>query len=344
MDDGVKVAALIFRIGLAAKEMMLKIAIEGLKAIIRHMEWLKQHNIKPSWKARIDRTQIKFVQVTTSLVEKQLKNYKDKVVNKERELDKFKLDKQYELEKYKTEVHKAQKDFELALNSKDTVEIAKKQQLLNQALENKKNFEYKINQEIMAKAHELDNYKTELNQCEYDLKVCQAKLNALYSYQNVETGRVKTEYNDIKEKYTSNEVELEQENEVVFDVSSLDEVANNFKEKQHNQEKESQSQDIENVEEAVEVDVVAKMFDKDPEGLKAYKELFGTNKDVPEVLEKPVNKEVKEDIKEDIKEVDVVVEMFKKDPKALKAYEDMKSKGEFNINVATLSKNKSVDI
>jgi len=336
MDDGVKVAALIFRIGLAAKEMMLKIAIEGLKAIIKHMEWLKQHNIKPSWKARIDKTQIKFVKATTSLVEKQVDIYKQRIVQTEREVEKFKLDKQYELEMYKTEVHKAQKAFETALNSKDSTEIAKNQQLLNQALDNKKKFEYKTSQELMAKTHELDNYKNDCSKFEYDLKICNSKLNALYSDRNVETGRLKKEYEDIKDKYYSQEIEVNQDNEV-----SLDEVANNFNQKQHNQYKESQSQDIESVEEDVEVDdVVAQMYAKDPESLKLYKEFLRNNKDVSEVLENPVDKE----LKEDINEVDNVAEMFKKDPNALKIYEAMKSKGEFNINVATLSRDNSIDV
>lgn len=348
MDDGVKTAALIFRIGLAAKEMMLKMVIEVLKAIVKHMEWLKQHNIKPSWKARIDKAQIKFVQATTTLVEKQIEISKQKVIQKEREIDKFKLDKQYELEKYKTEVYKAQKALDLAHEGKDSIDITTKQNLLDKALENKKTFEYKTNQEIMAKNHELDNCKNESSQFEYDLKVCNAKLNALYSYQNIETGRVKREYQDIKDKYVSQDqaVDLQQEEEIVSHVSSLDEIVDKFETKPSEQEKEHQKQeeqDIDNTKKDVEVDIVEQMLSKDAETLKAYKELYGTNdRDVSEVSEKPI-KDIENNV-EDSKEVDIVEQMFAKDPKALKVYQESKAKGDFKMNVPQLSKSKGIDI
>lgn len=305
MDEGAKSATLIFRIGLAAKEMMLRMAIEALKAIIKHMEWLKQHNIKPSWKARIDKAEIKFVQATTSLVEKQVNRAKDKIIDTERNIDKFKLDKQYELENiYNVEVNKAKKALEIIQSekNKNPENIAEKQMLLDQALENKRLFEYETNKEIMTKNHDLDNRKNDLKECEYDLKVCNAKLNALDSYQNIETGRVKREYQDIKDKYVSQDQEVELEKEQEF--SSLDEMAEKFAKKPVHQEKEHEKQ---------------QEVDKD-------------------------NQEVNIDNTEKAFEGDIVAQMLAKSPEALKIYQDKKAMGDFKLNVPELSKSKGMDI
>lgn len=318
MDEGAKTAALIFRASIAVKEMILRMLIEALKAFVRHMEWLKQHNIKPSWKARIDKLEIKVVQATTSLVEKQLQRAKDKIIDKERAIDKFKLDKQYELEsKYKVEVDKAKKalEIELGKENKDTDKIAEKQVLLDQALENKRLFEYETNKELMAKNHELENCKKDLKECEYDLKICDAKLNALYSHQNIETGRVKKEYQDINEKYNSQELDVDHQQEEKF--TSLDEMAEKFAEKPVHQEQEKDVHEEKEVE--LSVDELIKNYDKKQQEVNI------------------------DDVEKDV-EIDIVAQMFAKEPEALKIYQDKKEKGDFKLNVPELSKDKGMDI
>lgn len=208
MDEGVKNTELIFRATLALKEMMLKMAIAILKAVIKHMEWLKQNNIKPKYKEMIDKLQIKSTKSLSNMVEKRRDNHKELLTLKQKDMDKFKLDKQYELESYNIEIRKAQKALDVVQEGKNSLEIAAKQKLVDQALENKKEFEYKTNKELLAKNHNLDEYKKELSQCEYDLKVCNAKLNALESNRNIETGRVKKEFELVADKYLNDEEQL----------------------------------------------------------------------------------------------------------------------------------------
>lgn len=338
MEEGTKNAELIFRASLALKEITLKMAIALLQAYLGHLRWLREHNMKTFGRKIIDRLEIGTTKTLSTLIEKRKGICKKFIESKNKEIDIFKLNKQYELEKYKAEVSKAQKVLDLAIESKSTEDIAIKQTLLYQALENKKNFEYKTNQELMAKNHELDDYKNELSQLEYDIKVCNAELNALYSDKNIGTGRVKMEYNNLKDKYSSQDIALDQE-DVLHNTGSFDEMAQNLNENEPNQEQ----YHMDNVEKVVEVDIAAQMLAKDPEALEIFNKMIKAKEVSEKQLDKPINKNVNTNIKDD-KGIDIVEQMLNKDPKALKTYQDSKARGDFKMNVSQLSKGKSIDI
>ena len=314
MDEGTKNVELIFRISLAAKAMMLKMAIAILKAYLDHLKWMKTHNMKSFGNKIIDKLEVGTTRTLSTLIEKRKDICQNFIELKNKEIDKFKLDKQYELETHKTEVSKAQKALDLARENKSPEDIAIKQTLLDQALENKKSFEYKTNQEIMDKNHELDNYKNELNQLEYDLKVCNAELNALDSNKNIETGVLKKEYNNIKEKYNSQELDADPQQEEK--ISSLDEMAKKY-EKPVQQEQEKDVHEEKEVE--LSIDELLKNYDKKQQEVNI------------------------DDVEKDV-EFDIVAQMFSKSPEELKIYQDKKEKGDFKLNVPELSKDKGMDI
>lgn len=345
MDEGVKTAELMFKAAIALKETMLRMTIALLKAAIKHMEWLKQQNIKPFWKERIDKLEIGTTKALAGMIEKDKNLHQEKIHLKERQLDKFKLDKQYELENYKTEIYKAQKALDLAREGKDDVKTAEKQIVLDTALERKKEFEYKTNKELMAKNHELDVYKNKLNEIEYDLKVCNAKLNALNSNRNIETGRLKNEYQNTKNKYISQELNFEKESPIVPTLN-IDKYKENFNE----DVKKTFVEDIDNFQMSYEK--VKKSIDKNNTENDYTKEEYydglevsvdnllniceKTEKDI-DLLEKDTNNKIEEKsinddvIKKDNEKIDKVESMLSKDDAALKIYKENKEKGNFNI-------------
>lgn len=333
MDDGSKSAELIFRFSLAIKEIILKTILKLLKAYIEHAEWLKQHNIKPGLKARIDKTQIKVVKITASLVEKQVEISKQKVINKEREIDKYKLDKQYELEeKYNVTLNKAKKALEIELGKegkdKDFDKIKEKQLLVDQALEDKRKFEYETNKEILAKNHELDNYKNELSNCENDLKVCNAKLNALCSHQNIESGRLKREYEDIAYKYLDENKEENLSNNETFETKKEDIISKIDDEVS----KEKIGKDINELEKICKD--AKKSIDKNIEHnyeSDEYYENLDNNIDKLSQIYEYTEKDI-DSLKLNNEDMDKVAQMLSKDPEALKSYQEKKEKGDFKLN------------
>lgn len=337
MDEGIKNAELIFRATLATKEALLKWSIAILKAIIKHMEWLKQQNIKPFWKEKADKIQIKATRNICTMVEKQRNNFKDIVSLHEKELDKFKLDKQYELENYKVEINKAQKALDLSKEEKNTEAVIENQKLLNQALENKREFEYKTNKEILNKNHTLDEYKKKLAESEYDLTICNSKLNALESSKKIETGRLRREYQDLTNRYLNNDTELNP-------IKSI-EVSNDYinpieTEKINNDINQKMAKNIDNIKEIYE-DIKVSIDENDPkinyENDEYYDKL--ENK-MDKLLETYEDTELQSELLKEGNDVtlskdDVVNRMLSKDGDALKAYDNSKSKGEFKVNSIT---------
>lgn len=319
MDEGTKNAELIFRVGIALKAAMLKMAIAILKAYIAHMEWLKQHNIKPSWKARIDKIKVRTTKTLCTMIEKQKDNCKEIVKLNEKELDKFKLDKQHELEQYNTEVNKAKKALELAQEGKNPDNIIQKQQLLDQALENKRQFEYETNKELLDKNNILEESKNDLKEVEYDLKVCNAELNALYSDRNVETGRLKHEYSEVINKYQDNDNELNVEKDNLSmesnDKSSKEKIVNDV----------NQFQDA--------CEDAKKDTDKDTPHDYESNEYYDNLENNIDKLSQIYENTEKDLDSLDNEKADSVELMLSKNPDLLKIYQGKKENGDFKINI-----------
>lgn len=202
MDDGTRTAEAMFRATIETKLFMLKMVTKTLALLIKHLEYLKAHNLKPAWKSALDKTQIKGIQALSKTISDGREGIQQTIKQEQRKLDKFTLDKKYELEQYQIKIYKAQRDYEIERDKKDSSpEKLKELQLkINDAKDSKREFEYEINKECMKKTQIIENYKSQFEKLDYDLKICNAKLNALYSDKNIETGRLNNEFQQLLER------------------------------------------------------------------------------------------------------------------------------------------------
>lgn len=259
MDDGTKVAELMFKASIAVKMALLKLVIKALSSYIKHLEKMKELNIKPLWKKSINKVEIIPVRALKKTINKKYDLKIEKMEFQKKNIDKFILDKKYELENYKMEITKAQQAFELAKTQNKSLEELKKLQSAIDLAENKKSkFEYEVNKKCMEMNNKLEDTKNEIKELKKDLDICDKKLNALYSNKNIETGLDHFEYENLEEKYNSSQY-IDNDNN--FDID--------------NNDKELQSKEFTHTNKSK--DRVKEMFNRDPEALKIYEELNSKN-------------------------------------------------------------------
>ena len=206
---------------------------------------------------------------------------------------------------------------------------------IDAARDNKREFEYRTNKECMKKTQIIEDYKIELQKVDYDLKICNAKLNALHSSKNIDTGRLNSEFEQLLERSMNDidknshevketDISLEQFNKAYDDTIkiSLDNNLENTENKKH-------YEDIEN-----KIDLMMNL----QEDLVINQELVENEKkdEVDKILDTDDNKEKESN--------DKVRDMFSKEPEMLEEYKNFENDANFKFTSLSNDKNKDSTI
>lgn len=187
----------------------------------------------------------------------------------------------------------------------------------------------------MKKTQIIEDYKIELQKVDYDLKICNAKLNALHSSKNIDTGRLNSEFEQLLERSMNDidknshevketDISLEQFNKAYDDTIkiSLDNNLENTENKKH-------YEDIEN-----KIDLMMNL----QEDLVINQELVENEKkdEVDKILDTDDNKEKESN--------DKVRDMFSKEPEMLEEYKNFENDANFKFTSLSNDKNKDSTI